>query len=153
MALWAIGRRCDLTLAELHGEFESGAFVRTHVLRPTWHHVVLDDLWWLQALTADRVHRLNAPQLRQHGITDALLAEARAAVPTALDGGPLTRPALGAALAGLGVGVDDARMIHVAMHLETSCLIVSGPHRASSTPNGARGRRTRGPSIRGVRRT
>ncbi len=127
MALWAIGRRCGRTLAELQGEFDSGAFVRTHVLRPTWHHVVLDDLWWLQALTAARVDRLAAPQLRQHGITDTLLAESRAAVITALSGGPLTRSALGVALAGLGVDVDDARMTHVAMHLETSCLIVSGP--------------------------
>ncbi|MGJ9421088.1 DNA glycosylase AlkZ-like family protein [Aeromicrobium sp. CF3.5] len=127
MALWAIGRRCGRTLSELQAEFETGAFVRTHVLRPTWHDVMLDDLWWLQSLTADRVHRLNAPQLRQHGISDDLLAEASAATPAALGDGPLTRAALGAALADLGVDIDDARMPHVAMHLETTCLVASGP--------------------------
>lgn len=127
MALWAIGRRCGSTLSDLRAEFEAGAFVRTHVLRPTWHHVLLDDLWWLQALTADRVHRLNAPQFRQHGISEALLADARAATPTALGSGHLTREALGAALCAVGVDVDHARLAHVVMHLETACLIVSGP--------------------------
>lgn len=60
MALWAIGRRCGRTLAELQAEFDEGEFVRTHVLRPTWHDVMPDDLSWLQALTANRVHRLAA---------------------------------------------------------------------------------------------
>ncbi len=127
MALWSIGRRCGRTLDELQAEFDDGAFVRTHVLRPTWHDVMLEDLWWLQSLTARRVHRLGAAQRREHDIDDALLADARAATSVALATGPATRDELARALVAAGVEVTVPQMTHVAMHLETECLIASGP--------------------------
>ena len=27
--------------------FDDGHFLRTHILRPTWHYVAASDLWWL----------------------------------------------------------------------------------------------------------
>lgn len=127
MALWAIGRRCGRTLTELQSEFDAGQFVRTHVLRPTWHDVVPEDLHWLQSLTAARVRRLNAAQHRQLGIDEDLLTRAMDAAPTALADGPLSRDDLRHALARAGADVAGRQMSHVAMHLEVSGLIASGP--------------------------
>jgi len=36
-------------------EQATGAFTRTHILRPTWHFVVVEDLRWIQALTGPKV--------------------------------------------------------------------------------------------------
>ena len=51
--------------------------MRTHVLRPTWHFVTPQDLRWLLALTAPRVHQLNAYYYRQSGLDAAALARPR----------------------------------------------------------------------------
>ena len=55
MALWGIGRRCGATLSQVTESFERGDFVRTHVLRPTWHDVLKPDLRDLLELTAPRI--------------------------------------------------------------------------------------------------
>ena len=53
-----------VTDAELDVSFDSGAYVRTHVMRPTWHFVAAEDLRWLLALTAQRVHQASAYQYK-----------------------------------------------------------------------------------------
>src|SRR5918998_388945 len=60
-AKWALGQRVPgLRDAEADRRFDDGDLVRTHVLRPTWHFVAPQDVRWLLALTAPRVHQLNA---------------------------------------------------------------------------------------------
>src|SRR5688572_7209833 len=60
-AKWALGQRVDgATDAELDRAFNEGSILRTHVLRPTWHFVDPADIRWMLALTAPRVHALNA---------------------------------------------------------------------------------------------
>ena len=46
-------------------------FVRTHVLRPTWHHVAAEDLRWLQALTGPRIESGQAARHRALGLDTA----------------------------------------------------------------------------------
>lgn len=53
---WAVASRTTARDArDLAGLLVSGAVLRTHVLRPTWHYVLREDLDWLTALTAPRV--------------------------------------------------------------------------------------------------
>jgi len=124
MSLWAVGRRCGRTMAELQEEFDALAFRRTHVLRPTWHHVDLPDLYRFQALTAPRVHRLMAAQRRELDIDDDLIERARHAATEALASGPMTRDELGEVWAATG-----RRASHLAAELEIACVIASGPVR------------------------
>ena len=59
MALWAVARRTTgLTLADAQEAFERGDFLRTHILRPTWHFVDPADLPWLMTLTAPRIRQI-----------------------------------------------------------------------------------------------
>src|SRR5687768_4464354 len=57
-AKWSIGQRVKRwTDHEVEREFSKGSFLRTHVLRPTWHFVSRRDLRWLMALTGPRVQK------------------------------------------------------------------------------------------------
>jgi hypothetical protein len=59
-ALWSLGMRTSgLTVADVQAEFDSGSFLRTHILRPTWHFVAAEDIRWILQVTAPRVQKLN----------------------------------------------------------------------------------------------
>ena len=67
---WSLGMRTDGgTYADVQAEFDAGRFVRTHVLRPTWHYLAAEDLVWVQRLTAPRVQQLNRSQCRALGLS------------------------------------------------------------------------------------
>ena len=54
-ARWAIGQRTAGAMeADLDRVFDTGAILRTHVMRPTWHFVRPADIRWLLAVTAPR---------------------------------------------------------------------------------------------------
>lgn len=131
MALWAVGRRtAGLTLVDLQQAFERGDFLRTHVLRPTWHFVDPDDIGWLLALTGPRIGRLIAATNRGIGVTDEHMSRGAETIAAALaDGGPLTRSELAAQLAEAGLPHQGQALAHLVMHAEINALIVNGPLR------------------------
>ncbi len=53
MAKWALGVRLpDLADPTVETALNDGEIIRTHVLRPTWHLVVAEDIRWMLSLTA-----------------------------------------------------------------------------------------------------
>jgi len=99
-----IALRCDATAREVQAAVASGALVRTHVLRPTWHYVAAEDLRWLLALTSGKVESGLASRHRQLGLDEPRLAEGATVFATALAGHRFAnRTELGAALAAAGV--------------------------------------------------
>ncbi|HWQ15071.1 MAG TPA: crosslink repair DNA glycosylase YcaQ family protein [Roseiflexaceae bacterium] len=77
-------------------------------LRPTWHFVAPADIHWMLALTAPRVHALNALHYRTLELDQPLLARCHAALAGALRGGnQLTREELWAALERAGIAVGS----------------------------------------------
>jgi hypothetical protein len=127
-ARWSVGQRTkDCTDADVERAFDSGAILRTHVLRPTWHFVLPDDIRWMLALTAPRVHALNGTYYRKLELDDALFARSRALFSGALQGGKqLTRSELAAILAHAGIVADGLRLSYIMMHAELEGLICSG---------------------------
>ena len=98
-AKWALGLRSpSLTDADVDRAFDSGAIVRTHILRPTWHFVLPEDLRWMQRLAGPRLKAANRHYCRSNGLDDQTLARSRKVIEKALRGGFLTRTALGAVL-------------------------------------------------------
>jgi hypothetical protein len=130
-ARWALALRTrGLTDADLDRLFDTGAILRTHVMRPTWHFVLPGDVRWLLELTAPRVRAAMAGIDRRIGIDAALLRRSRSALEAALrDGTYLTRDELGAALERSGIPVTGQHLSHVVTHAELDALIVSGPRR------------------------
>jgi hypothetical protein len=131
MALWALARRTTgTTLADLQASFDAGDFLRTHVLRPTWHYVDAGDLHWLQALTGPRVRRLVESTNRSIGLAPELVDRAVAVVVEALhEVSPLTRAELAAAVTDAGLPLPGQAMAHVLISAEIDALVVNGPMR------------------------
>ncbi|GHJ46885.1 hypothetical protein Cs7R123_42270 [Catellatospora sp. TT07R-123] len=127
-AKWSLGDRDPAaTDAQLDAAFAHGDFLRTHVLRPTWHFVSPDDIAWLLALTGPRVHQLIAYYYRQQGLDDAVLSRGDDVLVQALSGGrQLTRKELVPHLAAAGLPTGTLAVTHLAMHAELEGLICSG---------------------------
>ncbi|MFZ1395508.1 MAG: winged helix DNA-binding domain-containing protein [Candidatus Promineifilaceae bacterium] len=131
-AKWALALRLKNAVdAELDALFNSGAILRTHVLRPTWHFVAPEDIRWLLQLTGPRVLAINASMHRQLELDAATLQRSLDVVAQALQGGQhLTRAELGEALQEANIaGTSGQRLTYVVMHAEQHGVICSGPRR------------------------
>jgi len=89
--------------------FAAEGLVLAWLLRGTLHVVADDDLPWLFALCGRLTERTSMRRLAQLGVDPAATAE----VLRALDGGPLTRSELAAALDAAGVRSDGQRTPHL----------------------------------------
>jgi hypothetical protein len=129
-ARWAIAQRTTgLTETDVERAIASGAVLRTHVLRPTWHFVLPKDVHWMLALTAPRIRAAMAFYNRYHELDATVFRKSHAAIERALrDGDHLTRLELSAALARVGV-VSSERLIGLLMQAELDRVIISGPRR------------------------
>jgi hypothetical protein len=123
---WAVaGRTEDPDPADLGSILDSGAVLRTHVLRPTWHYVRAEDIVWLIEVTAPRVLKVTAQQLTE--LDDQALERATAAVlDSVATEGDLTRTQLAEALAARGVTAGGHLLMILLAHLELQNLICSG---------------------------
>ncbi len=129
MGLWAVARRTrGLTKSDLDAAFARGDFLRTHVLRPTWHFVDPSDIHWLLAVTAPRIRQMMSSSNNTIGLSPAKLERSAEVIVAALADGPRTRPELGVALAEAGVD-PTGHLIHMAMNVEIEALVINGPMR------------------------
>ncbi len=131
-AKWALAQRTRaLTDAQVEREFASGAFLRTHVLRPTWHFVRPEDIRWMLALTAPRVKAQMKHYDRRLELTDEVVQRSNATMEQALSGGKhLTRAELAAALERAGVKpASGQRLGHLMMTAELDAVVCSGARR------------------------
>jgi hypothetical protein len=132
-AKWALGLRIPGSSdSELERAFNQGHILRTHVLRPTWHFLAPQDIRWMLALTAPRVHAVSDNLYRREGIDQALMEKAEAVIHRVLQGGQaMTRDRLGSELTAAGLIDDQAqrlRLITMMMWAELDGLICSGPY-------------------------
>jgi hypothetical protein len=128
---WALGLRTrGVTEADLDRLFDDGAILRTHVLRPTWHFVLPEDIRWLLELTGPRITRALAGRHRELELDANVVARASAAIVRALAGGRhLTRPELGEVLSKARISPEGQRLPHLLSHAELEGLITSGARR------------------------
>jgi hypothetical protein len=132
-SLLAVGIRvAGSTAAGVEASLDSGAVIRTHVLRPTWHLVHRDDFRWMMALTSPAVAKLAGTQYRRWGLTEDVLSASRRAIEKALANGPTTRKELNLALSEAGFPVDENRSSHHLMDAELNLVICSGPRQGKA---------------------
>lgn len=126
---WAVAARTrGVTEDAVVGLLDDGVLLRTHVLRPTWHFVLPDDIRWLVELTAPRVRRTWQAQQSSLGTSDADLHRSRSVLVDALAReGTLTRDELGERLRGAGLAADGKRLGLLLADAEQQALLCSGP--------------------------
>ena len=130
-AKWSIAMRtARLRDDDVQLAYDTGAILRTHVLRATWHFVAAEDIRWLLAATGPRVEAGNASRYRRLGLDPALLARTTAIIAESLaDRRHRTRPELAEVLAGEGIDTNGQRLAHMVMHAELTAVICSGTMR------------------------
>ncbi len=132
-ALWSLGMRTSgLGAADVQAEFDRGDFLRTHILRPTWHFVPAEDIRWILEVTAPRVQKLNQTIYRQESLDPATLDRGVALIVEELKGGRYrTRAELGQALADQHLVNQRLGLAYIVMNAELQGVICSGPVRGA----------------------
>jgi hypothetical protein len=131
-ATWGIAQRSKgLTDAAIERAFASGAILRTHVLRPTWHFVLPEDARWMLELTAPRIVAAMAYHNRQLELDRKVFRRSQAVFERTLrDGRQLTRVELSAALQRTGVRHSTGQRVNqMLMQAELDRVIISGGRR------------------------
>ncbi len=131
-ARWGVGMRViAATDSSIERAYDDGKILRTHLLRPTWHFVVPEDIRWLLALTGPRVHAANASMCRKLELDTRVLRRVCTLLEKALrDREPMTRDEMRSVLTKARIAVDDGvRFSYCLMAAELDAVICSGPRR------------------------
>jgi hypothetical protein len=130
-AKWALGLRVKVAIeADIDRLYDQGAILRTHVLRPTWHFVLPEDIGWMLRLTGPKIHQSMAGRYRRLELDEKTIARAHGAFAKALAGGTqLTRVELGDVLRTARIAPDGQRLPHLLAAGELSGLLTSGARR------------------------
>jgi hypothetical protein len=127
-AKWSVGARVRSgTDAGLDALYDRGAILRTHVLRPTWHFVLPEDIRWMLDLTGPRVRRMISYYDAQLGIDARLTKRTIDRMVKALEReGRMTRTELADELERSKIEARGQRLNHIVMNAELAGAICSG---------------------------
>ncbi|MDR0509749.1 MAG: winged helix DNA-binding domain-containing protein [Rikenellaceae bacterium] len=143
MAKWAVGVRLPwATDTAVQAAFDRGEFLRTHVMRPTWHFVTPANIRWMLALTAPRIISLTRANHNELELDERLCGRCEELIARILSGGrSLTREQMGLELEQAGVRIthslgtqgsrgkllDRARLTNIMIRAELDAIVCSGP--------------------------
>ena len=72
MCKWAVGMRLKQpSLSHVREAIDSGRIIRTHIMRPTWHLVVAEDIRWILSLCGERLRAAYMKSWWKHYEIDA----------------------------------------------------------------------------------
>jgi hypothetical protein len=130
-AKWAVGMRLQKATDEnVEKSFNESKFLRTHVMRPTWHFVLPEDIRWMLELTGPRVKRILAPYDQKLEITKEVLSKSHAVIEKSLEGKKnLTRAELADHLEKKMLPARGQKLAHILAYAELNALICSGPRK------------------------
>ncbi|KAF2507436.1 winged helix DNA-binding domain-containing protein [Flavobacterium foetidum] len=126
MSKWAVGSRCEASEREIEEAINSAKIIRTHILRPTWHLVAAEDIYWMLDLSGPQVKRLFASLATQHGYDDKKLDQINSAIEKLLSGNQhLTREEIMQEL-NIQKSAGDLSPVIVMMNAELEGLVCNG---------------------------
>lgn len=133
-AKWAIGVRMPhLKEDQVEEAFNKGEIIRTHLMRPTWHFVSADDIYWMLELTAPQIKAVLNSRHRELGITEFLVNKCYLVIEEALNSNEhraMTREELLQELDRAGIPTDLQRASHFMLRAEIDGIVCSGPIKA-----------------------
>jgi len=134
LAAWSLGMRMKpgTTYADVLAEQAAGGWVRTHVLRPTWHLLAPEDLRWMQRVTGPRVESAMAGVNVRLGLTAEVVTAALRLLESLLAGPtPHTRREVRVAFDAAGLPTAVQHLAHLLIIAEMRAVICSGPPRGT----------------------
>jgi hypothetical protein len=129
MSKWAVGLRVPgSTEKSVESAIDSGEIIRTHVLRPTWHLISADDVYWMLELSAPQIKTAARSRDRELELTEEVFLHCNTLLEKWLrNGNFLPREELIQLLANAGFNNDNNRVSHILMRAEIDGIIGSGP--------------------------
>jgi hypothetical protein len=129
MSKWAVGTRLkNFTEKKVEAALNKGEIIRTHVLRPTWHLVPAEDIYWMLELTAPKILANMKRRHKELGLSDSTLSKATAIIKKALTKSPfLTREELAGLISKAKIKTTENRLSHLLLYAELKGLICNGP--------------------------
>ncbi len=133
MSKWAIGlRTLNSTVESIEAAYNRGDIIRTHLLRPTWHLVSSDDIYWIQQLTAPHIKPVFKVNNKLLELTEELYSKSNRLLEKVLSNGlSLTREELIREYDNIHIRTDQNRLSHFLMNAELEGIICSGPLKAN----------------------
>ncbi len=130
-AKWALGCRLkDASDAAIDEKIDKGEILRTHVLRPTWHFVLPEDIRWMITLTEPRITAFGAKYFRDLELDKKILNRSNRIITKALDGGDhLTKKEIGTLLEKNKIPTNDLRLTFIMIRAELDQLVCNGARR------------------------
>ncbi|MEP6594861.1 MAG: crosslink repair DNA glycosylase YcaQ family protein [Ginsengibacter sp.] len=124
----AIGVRLPgSTNKQIQTAIDKGQIIRTHLLRPTWHFVSPDDIYWILQLTAPQIRSSLKSREKELEITEPIFTTSNTVIQKALrDYKYLTREELMTELAKAKIATDNNRSSHLLLRAELEGIICNG---------------------------
>ena len=129
MLKWAVGLRVvNSTEASFEDSYNQGDIIRTHLLRPTWHLVAQEDVYWILHLTAPHIlSAFNSNNKRLELTPDIFFKSNNLLEKIFSKGECLTREEIIPELNANSIRTDENRLSHLLMAAELDEIICSGP--------------------------
>jgi hypothetical protein len=130
-AKWALGLRLkNVVHQDIEDAFNKGEFLRTHVMRQTWHFVPREDIRWMLQLTGPRIKVLLSHYDRGLELTEKVIGRCKEILTKALTAEKnLTRNELGEHLERNKIIARGQRLAQIMAHAEYDAVVCSGPRR------------------------
>ncbi|MDP1676749.1 MAG: winged helix DNA-binding domain-containing protein [Bacteroidota bacterium] len=131
MAKWAVGVRLpDSTDKIIETAVVNGDILRTHVMRPTWHFVSPEDIYWMLELAAPNILSAMRSRHKQLELNEAVQKKSNGIIEKSLNRGKhLTRDELFVELEKNKITTGNQRGIHILMRAELDGMVCSGATR------------------------
>jgi len=128
MVKLAVGSRlANSTESLVETAIDNGDIIRTHLLRPTWHIVSADDIYWLLELTAPRIKASLNSRHKELELSEPVLKSIYSIIEKVLRGNKhLTREELILKFVEAKISIDNNRAYHILMTAELDGLVCSG---------------------------
>jgi hypothetical protein len=129
MSKWAIGLRlAEISDEKIVSSINKGDILRLHVLRPTWHFISSDDVYWMLQLSAPKIKASLKSRHKELGLTESLITKTTGIIEKTLSNGKsLTRDELADEFHNAGIRTDANRLSHILFRAEMDGLVCSGP--------------------------
>ena len=128
MSKWAIGTRLsNSTVKAIESAFNKAEILRTHLLRPTWHIVSSEDIYWITKLTAPQIKSALKSRQKELELTESVIKKSYKVIADSLEKGKhLTREELVKELEKSKIKTSNNRASHIFLMAELEGLVCSG---------------------------
>lgn len=129
MAKWAIGSRLKETSDNaIESSYNKGEILRIHLLRPTWHFVSADDIYWMLQLSSTKIKSSLKSRHSQLELSDKIIVKTTNIIEKALSKESyMTRDELADEFSKAAIRTNENRLSHILFCAEMDGIICSGP--------------------------